>query len=477
MGQPPAQCVWQDIVAPAAFDVSALERSFALATTLKSRVLKEDDSEKVKRHRVLDDRTSQRLAIAFRRLPPPERLAEIVDGLEGFPEALPAEAVVALSDATQQHHEAVEQIRQLQLTEADIGQLDQPERYLWALGRVTFCQAKLACGSLMLGSAGELPDLRKSGEKVGVCCQALRKSELLQKFVSTAIAVGNVMNRGTARSDAAAVVLPDALLKLDELRTAGGCQDCPADGRAETLLDFVAQAVVSASPQDQDSLSATMEKLISKTRAAQTVALEDVESSCRKISKETDSAMQSFKDVPESPEVSRISGKVRRIHEEAEFAMMLADNAKKELSKTLVWSCAKTMNVKSHEWFEAWSQLLEQISGAISRAKAPVVAEDVLQSGEASVAVLKDSNPGASYAHCRQGTTARRSSNCGVATNLVPGVKGGTYAAPEKPPAAQEQQMMPDDDARAESLDLAFLQQELGPSSLVGLDDKENSCR
>ena len=41
----------------------------------------------------------------------------------------------------------------------------------------------------------------------------LKSSTLVQSFVSTSLAVGNVMNRGTSRQEARAVVLPEALLR------------------------------------------------------------------------------------------------------------------------------------------------------------------------------------------------------------------------------------------------------------------------
>ena len=85
----------------------------------------------------------------------------MVDSLEGFPEGLPTEAIIAVNAALTEQKEAIEQIRQL-----DVGggvQLDLPERYLRALGAVPFCGAKLACGALIVGPAcevcGALPKL------------------------------------------------------------------------------------------------------------------------------------------------------------------------------------------------------------------------------------------------------------------------------------------------------------------------------
>lgn len=476
VAQPPPKSVWQDLVAPASIDVSFLEKNFALTTTAKAPKTGGDGPEKVKRHRVLDDRTSQRFAIAFRKLPSPERLTAIVDGLEDFPDGLPAEAVIALSEATQHHQEAVEQIRQLKFTDADIGQLDLPERYLWVVGKVPFSTAKLACGSLLVSSACELPDLRRAGEKVGVCCQGLRKSSILQKFASTALVVGNVMNRGTARSGIVAVTLPDALLKFDELRISG---NTVSEVRPDTLLDFVAQAVLNESSVNQASLCADIELLLCKTRSAQTVSLEDVDASCRKISQEAAKAKQGLQEVPASEAVARLAESIQRVNTEAELAMVIVENARKELAKAVQWSCTKSKVVKSDEWFEAWGQLLEQVLGAFSRASPSAsLAAPLLHAQAPEVRVLRDVSLGGERANRRQSSASRRQS----ATELLPGVKSGTHAIPKAcppvPPLAKRQDMTLDDEARAESLDLSAMQtaQASKPLLFAGYNGKENAC-
>jgi len=297
------------------------------------------------------------------------------------------------------------------------------------------------------------------------------------------LAIGNVLNRGTSRSTVTAVTLPDALLKLDELRSsAPGGEDVP-QGRPDTLLDFVAQAVVNGSAQEQASLCAAIEGLICKTRTAQTVSLEDVEANCRKISQQAAKAREGIAVVPESPAVARLSDNVRRIHEEAEFALMLVENAKKELLKSLQWSCVKT-KIKSDEWFGSWSQLLEQMLGAIGKAQPKgvsdsehILASKVSETREVPIAVLRDASMGGAHINRRQSSTGRRASNCGVATNIVPGVKGGMHAPPRCPPA-KTLEMKLDDEARFESIDLGLTQPSKAkqPSLFGSFEDKENSC-
>jgi len=235
-----------------------LAQQFALAEPSRRQAAgnasrRADSEEPRKRFRVLDDRTSQLLSIAFNRLPPPEQLTHVLQTLEGFPEDLPAEAVLALNAAVTEQQEPIEQLRQLNVKQVDLAQLDAPERYLWVLASVPSSAPKLACGALLVGPAEELADLRLVWGKVGVCCEALRRSELIQKCISTSLAVGNYMNRGTSRYGARSLVLPDSLLKLDELRgvvNAGVAADevGGGDARAPSLLDFVVQALVVHRP-------------------------------------------------------------------------------------------------------------------------------------------------------------------------------------------------------------------------------------
>jgi len=372
VNQVSSESVYNDLVAPARFDQALLERQFALADTRTptSRPGSRSTSEEPrKRVRVLDDRTSQMLAIAFNRLPPPERVAEMVNSLVDFPGGLPSEAVLALHNAVTENKDAMEQIKLLSSNPDAIAQLDMPERFLLRLGFVEFCEAKLACGKLIVGSAKELADLRMCGQKVGVCCKDLRKSPVLLKCISTSLAVGNCLNRGTARSDVRGVVLPDALLKLEELRGATMAAECSADvnDKAGSVLDFVAQALVNDAGEKEDDLCKDVENLLAKARAAAGVSLEDTETSCREVGAEATKVRQALNDVPPSPGLAKMTLAIDRICEEAALAIDLSQHAKKQLTKTQMWSCCKG-KVKSNEWFNNWAQFLELLRRALARA-------------------------------------------------------------------------------------------------------------
>mmetsp|Transcript_18060 Transcript_18060/g.32750 ORF Transcript_18060/g.32750 Transcript_18060/m.32750 type:complete len:138 (+) Transcript_18060:178-591(+) len=94
--------------------------------------------------------------------------------------------------------------------------------YLSSARRCSSCSniasVRLACGALIVGSAQELGDLREDIGKVGTCSQELQASQVQKECVSTCLAVGNQLNKGTARSSATGIVLPESLLKLDELK-------------------------------------------------------------------------------------------------------------------------------------------------------------------------------------------------------------------------------------------------------------------
>lgn len=373
------ESLWSDMVAPAPFDQAQLERQFAMAeprTPSARRGAAEAGggavNESRKRIRVLDDRTSQLLAIAFNRLPPPERLAAVVDSLEGFPEELPAEAVLALNSAVSEQREAVEQLRQLKVGGADITQLDMPERYLWVLSSVPCCAAKLACGALIVGQAREIEELQREGNIISVCCQAIRTSSLVKKCVSTSLAVGNFMNRGTARCGVQAIVLPDSLVKLDELRgrPLAGEDAAAGESRGPSLLDFVAQAIVDESRGSQDLL-VQVQKLRGKVRAAQSVCLQDAAANCQRVNSEASRVWKSLGEMqPTTPAVGRLTEKIRLICEQATAATKALADAKAELEKTQTWSSAKG-NVKSEDWFREWGNVLDLLNEALGRARPP----------------------------------------------------------------------------------------------------------
>eukprot|EP00435_Cladocopium_sp_Y103_P020434 s3824_g5.t1 len=214
-----AESVWTGVGPPVTFDAALLERRFALADA-RGKSAKNGANghpipgeESRKKLRVLDDRTSQLLAISFNKLPPAEQLTNVVDNLETFPEGLSApEAIMALNTAFLDQRDAVEQLRHMELQESDLCQLD--ERYLWVMGHKPLIAAKICSGALILGLAPELPEWRQACERVVRACQKLKASTLVRKCISTCLAVGNIMNRGTTRDGARAVVLPDGLLKF-----------------------------------------------------------------------------------------------------------------------------------------------------------------------------------------------------------------------------------------------------------------------
>lgn len=374
--RPAPKSVWTDLNPPAAFDQAQLERQFALAEA-RPLASKGSGSQSVqaaeeprKRLRVLDDRTSQNLAIAFKKLPAPESLKSVLQTLNDFPDCLPSEAVLALHAAVSEQQEPIEQLRQMSIPKEGIVQLDMPERYLWVLATVPGSSARLACGSLIVGPAREIKDLRAAFENLSTCCRALRSSELVRKCASTSLAIGNLLNRGTSRSNAAAVVLPDSLLKLDELR---GIVEDPAGEnlRAPSLLDFLVQALVDdAGPQRFRELGPEADELRAKAQAARMVSLEESEKCCNEICATVAKAQRGLAEVAAAPDARLLADKVNLISSEADAAAKLLASAKEELTCTQQWSCAKP-RAKGDEWFAAWVQFFDQLSAALARTAPP----------------------------------------------------------------------------------------------------------
>jgi len=372
VSQAPANSLWDEAPLPVDFDAAVLERRFALANggTRGAAHRSGSSDEPRKRVRVLDDRTSQLLAISFSKLPPPERLADIISSLKDFPEALPADALQALHKAAQEQPESLEQLRQLALPAENLAQLDAPERYLWVLANVPHCTQKLDCGALLLGSARDLRELRLAFQDVGVCCQALRRSKLLRKCISTSLAVGNILNSGTARSAASAVILPEGLTKLDELKGVADPEQPTLSERAvPSLLDFVMRAIVrEAGVHLYGELLSEAQSLLARARAARAVPFEEYEANCRGICATAARAQRGLVEIPETPGVRALAARIRLVCEEADLAALLVRGAKEELRVTQSWSSARP-GTNGDDWFAGWARFLEQLVAALTRAK------------------------------------------------------------------------------------------------------------
>ncbi|CAJ1403082.1 unnamed protein product, partial [Effrenium voratum] len=372
VGQVPTESVWSSLGPPVPFDTSLLERRFAMAEARAPRkAVDATGDEPKKKLRVLDDRTSQLLAISFNKLPPAEQLAQVVDTLETFPDGLAPEAVMALNSATVEQKDAVEQLKSLDVREADLMQLDVPERYLWVMANNSVCAAKIASGALIVGLAPELPELSLACQRVRDGCRRLQSSILVKRFISTCLAVGNVMNRGTARGSARAIVLPEGLLKLDELRGSGETEGVSG----LSLLDFVSEAIlVEASCTSgkgvQAQLRAEADELREGMRAAQGVCLHDADTSCQRICRAASHAQSGLSQHLANLSVARLAATVQSICKESEKCSAQVAEAKAQLKKSMEWASAKP-NTSSSDWLGSWVQFLEQLAGAIDRVKLP----------------------------------------------------------------------------------------------------------
>lgn len=391
--QVPPESVWSGLTAPVSFDTQLLQRRFALADVARCGTGRsvpgakghagQGDPEPRKKLRVLDDRTSQLLAISFNKLPPAEQLTRVLDTLEAFPEGLSPEALMALQSAFVEQREAVEQLRQLQVNEADLTQLDLPERYLWVLGHYPLAAAKIAAGALLVGLAHELPELRTACERVQTAGQRLRSSTLVKTCISTCLAVGNVMNRGTARDGARAVILPDGLLKLDELKGAQG-----GDGSSQfSLLDFVSEAIVMEAAllrgkEAQMELHQEALHLRDTLHAARGVCLSEAGANCEKISQAAKAALEALQAqmplaagamMPEPREdLQRLALRVKKIGLDAKETSEQVAKTKRELKQEMEWFSAKA-NLSSGDWWSSWVQFLELLAQAILRIKLPAI--------------------------------------------------------------------------------------------------------
>jgi hypothetical protein len=351
---------------------------------------------------MLDNKTWQNLAIAFSRLAQkPELLLKTLQTLENFPEFLKPEELKTLAEFESDEGKA-KAIQVVQKWDNPIEQLDIPERILWILGRVPHLHAKLQCGMLVVGHVREqVAEARLSAERVSTFCHHIRSSTFLRKCISISLLFGNVLNTGTNRANAVGVVLPEALLRLEDLRASkGSSDDVLQDGRELTCLDFVAEALITAR-LDADSKNSTAggstekpvgcilpdsclqrkngadcclaeaEQLLKVARPCLwgPVSLEEASSNTANANAKAASARALLSTVPVTPEVTRLGERVRVICDEAIAASNAVTTAKNDLLNLKKWSTTKD-GVKTDEWFKDWELFFNHLLRALDRARA-----------------------------------------------------------------------------------------------------------
>jgi len=255
-----------------------------------------------------------------------------------------------------------------------------------------------------------------------------------------------------SRSNAAALVLPDSLLKLNELR--GIVEDPSSDNvRAPSLLDFLVQALVDdAGIQRYKELGPEADDLRAKARAAQMVSLEESEKCCNRICAAVSKAQRGLPEVCGAPHAKLVAEKVNLIGGEADAAAKLLANAKEELTFTQQWSCAKP-KTKGDEWFGAWVQFFDQLSAALTCAAPPRVQPAPLRPA------LKEIN---------------RDQGVGMKGQIpAAGIKAGSNVGQGQVAKAK----LFDDNARAEDFDIAALLAQVQQAPPVKGSSLSNSNR
>lgn len=188
------------------------------------------------------------------------------------------------------------------------------------------------------------------------------------------------MNRGTNRGNAKAILLPDSLLKFEELR---GAQDADmpeaqpsgllsgqaATRRSTSLLDIVAQALVDepGSPTAHE-MRAEANILLARTVAAKSVSLEEADLQCQKICEAAANAKQGIMAIAQVEDIAALTERVQVVCAGAQTTSQRIAVAKQELASTQQWSSAK-QNLTGEEWFSSWAQFFEHFALALGRTR------------------------------------------------------------------------------------------------------------
>jgi len=350
------------------------------------------------------------------------------------------------------------------------------------VGFNTSFRSKTCLRSLIVGPARELWELQQATAKVSHCCRDFRERPLVRKCISTSLAVGNLLNRGTARSNVQALVLPDSLLKLEELR---GARPLTADGnpgtaeeRGPTLLDFVAQALVDEpGAEDAKQLRAEALELRENAIAAKSVSLDEADATCKQVCTQAERAWTSIQELPRCDSVGRIAEKVRSVREVASSLQAGILEARTELQNSQQWLSAKA-KITTDDWLAGWSMFFEQLSEAFARAQPPQATKK--SASELTCPFAPQQDPALQRMPLKESNV--------VPQGNAPPIKGAKMMDVDgQPPDAVQQNMAParkasvtyNEEARAEDLMALLNQGNAGKRACDKVrpvfDDKENT--
>ncbi|KAF4655496.1 hypothetical protein FOL47_009407 [Perkinsus chesapeaki] len=308
--------------------------------------------------KLLDDKRSHILAIAFRPLPSPDKLLHII--ASGDVSALTGAQLTMLADEVPTPDEAEElaamEIRAEQ--EGNTALWDTPEQYLVALSSAKDTKSVLKAWAFGANVRdGLLSDARDQLEALNAACQAMKESKELVDLVRVMLSIGNRVNANTARGGAE-ILSMDSLLRFDNVRS-------PCD-TSMTLLKYCVQTWKKKNGRSPSMISMLTKMLRPVTHPKTKIPdIKEIDKDVKRIaglSREAKTLLECLRQEPnyESEVIPLVEEGMRRADE-------LQDYLKKTMASwksTLEYFCVKNespLAEKSDEFFEVMKSFIQLV--------------------------------------------------------------------------------------------------------------------
>jgi len=329
--------------------------------------------------KVLDDRKTQNLAIAFRKFPEPEAVMEAIVSVDIS--KLTGEQVSLLLQEfpSPDMCAAIEQVESSHPEEEDyMFEWDRPEQYLLVLACIHNCKHILTVWSFAVnhhnrieGDCGDgvsvlLPTTGASGGSnvrqqltdFISACDAICNSTSLRSFLAVLREVGNRMNINTSRGNARGVGL-ESVLQFDDLKSSG---------QASVSLLHVVVEIWAAKNSDNTSDLLNQMKQIRKLRIPSIQEMEiDINKQNEFAKRATDSLRLYYQELEDESSMviaDKLKGLSDPVLKQIKGNLDLLAKARASWTKCLGYFCVKgdsLLSKNSNDFFDHWKKTVKLI--------------------------------------------------------------------------------------------------------------------
>lgn len=325
--------------------------------------------------KVLDDRKTQNLSIAFRRFPEPEALMEAIVSVDTSKLSGDQVALLLQEFPSPDVCAEIERVESSHPEEDDhLFEWDRPEQYLLVLACIHNCRHILSVWSFAVnhlnkidGDCGDESLMNLSGG--GSCvrqqisdfiaaCDCVCNSTCLRVFLATIRQVGNRMNANSARGNARGVSI-ESILQFDDLKSSGS-------GSA-SLFSVVVDLWLSKNRDNYSELQNQFMK-VKKLRIPSIQEIEIEISRQSEISRKAANSLKKYYEELEDESSVLIADKLKALSDPVMKQIRgnadLLQKAKASWNKCITYFCVKgdsPLTKNSNDFFDHWKKVLKMI--------------------------------------------------------------------------------------------------------------------